>query len=174
MVKLLHDPAGPEGQNLLHQVTRPVDLTDDQLAATVDLAEPLDDALSPGNNPDLTFEIIAAIRLDRRGAALQMILRGAAGDAASPDPNLIQTLVNARRRLAIYTDRANPMTISEIAATDPIDIADVSRSLQLAFLAPDLIETILDERQPTSLSAHRLRRLDALPFLWEEQCALLA
>ncbi|MEM6547436.1 MAG: hypothetical protein AAF713_06785 [Pseudomonadota bacterium] len=103
-----------------------------------------------------------------------MMLRGAADDTASPDPNLIQTVVDARRRLAIYTDRANPKTISDIAALEAIDTADVSRSPQLAFLAPNLVETILDGRQPTSLSAHKLRRLNALPPLWEDQRAHLA
>ncbi|MEM7227163.1 MAG: recombinase family protein [Pseudomonadota bacterium] len=174
MVEVLHAPESPEGQHLLRRITRRVDLTEDQLTATIDLAEALADILSPDNDADLTLEISAPIRLDRRGAALQMILRSAAGDAASPEPNLIQTVVDARRRLAMYMDQANPKTISEIAATDSIDIADVSRSLQLAFLAPDLIETILDGRQPTSLSAHKLRRLDALPLLWEEQRTLLA
>ncbi|MEM8700044.1 MAG: hypothetical protein AAGF44_12785 [Pseudomonadota bacterium] len=174
LVELLHDPTSPAGQNLLRQIVQRADLSEDRLKARINLAEALDSESFPTADADLTSEINAPIRLDRRGAALQIILRGAAGDAASPDPNLIQTVVNARRRLAIYTDRAKPMTISKIAKKDSIDTADASRSLQLAFLAPDLIETILDGRQPTSLSAHKLRRLDALPLLWEEQRALLA
>ncbi|MEM0923890.1 MAG: recombinase family protein [Pseudomonadota bacterium] len=173
-VEELHDPASPDGQNLLRRIIRRVDLTEDRLNAKVDLAEALADSLSRDNDADLTFEIITPIRLDRRGAALQMVLLGAAGDKASPDPNLIQTVVDTRRRLAIYTDRANPMTTSEIAATESIDAADISQSLQLAFLAPDLIEAILDGRQPTSLSAHKLRRLHTLPLLWEDQRALRA
>ena len=65
------------------------------------------------------------------------------------------------------------MTLSQIAAMDGTDIADVSRSLQLAFLAPDHVGAILDGRQPPELTATKLKRLDKLPLLWEDQRVLL-
>jgi hypothetical protein len=49
----------------------------------------------------------------------------------------------------------------------------VSRSLRLAFLAPDLVEGILNGTQPIGLTAERLKRVD-LPLLWEDQRAVLA
>ena len=51
---------------------------------------------------------------------------------------------------------------------------DVSRSLQLAFLAPDLVEAILDDTQPIALTAERLKRAGELPLLWDEQRARLS
>ena len=50
---------------------------------------------------------------------------------------------------------------------------DVSRALQLAFLAPDLVEAILDGTQPVALTPERLKRARELPLLWEDQRAML-
>ncbi|NKB48598.1 MAG: hypothetical protein GKS02_04440 [Alphaproteobacteria bacterium] len=45
--------------------------------------------------------------------------------------------------------------------------------MQLAFLAPDITEAILAGRQPVELTAHRLKRIGALPLEWGHQRALL-
>jgi site-specific DNA recombinase len=49
----------------------------------------------------------------------------------------------------------------------------IRRLVGLAFLSPDLVETILQGRQPVELSATRLTALD-LPLDWVEQRRLLA
>ena len=48
-----------------------------------------------------------------------------------------------------------------------LDERYVSRILQCAFLAPDIVEAILDERQPADFSIERLRT--KLPLTWAEQ-----
>ena len=48
-----------------------------------------------------------------------------------------------------------------------LDERYVSRILQRAFLAPDIVEAILDGRQPPDFSLERLR--NGLPFGWAEQ-----
>ena len=45
-----------------------------------------------------------------------------------------------------------------------------SRSL-LAFLAPELVEAILEGTQPVGLTAEDLKRAGDLPLLWNEQRA---
>ena len=82
-------------------------------------------------------------------------------------------LVEARRRLAAYLDPAQALTISDIARREGTDVGDVSRSLQLAFLAPDLVEGILNGTQPVGLTGERLKRAE-LPLLWDDQRAALA
>jgi hypothetical protein len=74
---------------------------------------------------------------------------------------------------AAYLDPACVPTISDIAHSEGADIGDVSRSLPLAFLAPDLVDGILNGTQPIGLTAERLKRVD-LPLLWEDQHAVLA
>ena len=65
-------------------------------------------------------------------------------------------------------------SISEIAERDNIDRNEVSRFLPLAFLAPDLVEKILNGQQPVSLTANRLKRMSDLPVDWQEQRNLFA
>ena len=43
------------------------------------------------------------------------------------------------------------LTVSAIARRSDTNVGDVSRSLQLAFLAPDLVEAILEGTQPVEL-----------------------
>lgn len=120
-----------------------------------------------------SFRVAAPLRLTRRGPALRIVLGGATAPVSVPDPLLVRTLVEARARLAAYLDPTRALTISDIAHRDGSDVGDVSRSLQLAFLAPDLVESILNGTQPVGLTAERLKRAD-LPLLWDDQRAALA
>jgi hypothetical protein len=119
------------------------------------------------------FSVAAPLRLRRRGPELRIVLGGAAAPAPTPDPLLVRALVEARRRLAAYLDPDRALTVSDIARREGVDLGDVSRSLQLAFIAPDLVADILDGTQPVGLTCERLKRVD-LPLLWEEQGAALA
>ena len=116
----------------------------------------------------------APIHVKRRGGELKLVLQGAARQGSTPDANLVTAILDARRRFAEYTRTEDPLSISEIAAADGISAGDVSRSMQLAFLAPDLIEAILNGQQPIELTATRLKRIDALALLWEDQRRVLA
>jgi len=64
-------------------------------------------------------------------------------------------------------------TVRDVAREDKIDEGDVSRFLPLAFLAPDIVEAILNGKQPLELTPERLKRLRTLPESWEEQRQLL-
>jgi DNA invertase Pin-like site-specific DNA recombinase len=171
-VAALQDPQSSDGRAILPAIVRRIDLSEDMLRATIEFT-----ALPVADADELTIdlqpiEIEAPITLARRGAELKLVLKGAAGANALPDPNLVQTILEARRRLALYTNPHRPMTISEIASREAVNLGDVSRSLQLAFLAPEIVEAILDGRQPVSLTATQLRRLENLPLCWDEQRVL--
>jgi hypothetical protein len=55
------------------------------------------------------------------------------------------------------------LSVSDIARRGNADVGDVSRSLQYAFLAPDLVERILDGSPPMPLTTERLKRTGELP-----------
>lgn len=118
--------------------------------------------------------IVAPMQVQRRGHALHVVLQGAAAPSPKPDQHLVRALIEARARVLAYLKPEHSLTVSELADGEGADVADVSRSLQLAFLAPDLVESILDGSQPFALTAQRLRRLGALPLLWDEQRAEFA
>ena len=61
----------------------------------------------------------------------------------------------------------------EIARQDGVDDGEISRVLPLAFLAPDIVEAIVQGRQPVALTARHLKRLKPLPASWAEQRRLL-
>ncbi len=111
------------------------------------------------------------ITFGRRGVESKIILPGAA-KAPSPDNGLID-LVSNSYQWAQRIFKREVTSVREISLKDNIDEADVSRFLPLAFLAPDILETILSGAQPIKLTSEKLKRLRKLPQSWEEQRKLL-
>lgn len=172
-IEALADQVGAPGsdscQALLRSMLIRVDLLGTGLRAEVRFAtsqevtdaDPIDAALS-GIPP---FQISAAIQMQRRGPELRLVLQGAAASAPNPDALLIRTLIEGRIRAADYLDPELELSVSDIARRDGADVGDISRSLQRAFLAPDLVECILDGTQPLALTAERFKRIGELPLL---------
>ena len=57
--------------------------------------------------------------------------------------------------------------IDELAAAEKINSSYVSRLLRLTLLAPEMVEAILDGRQPEGVTLPRL--LEGVPVGWGEQ-----
>ena len=64
-------------------------------------------------------------------------------------------------------------SLQAIADRQGVSQRYVSRLLPLAFLAPDIVERILQGHQPTDLSAARLTNEFELPLGWAEQRELI-
>src|ERR671919_423745 len=109
------------------------------------------------------------IRLQRRGGRkLIMTPEGAAVPAPKPsrDDTLIKTLVRAhcwRRRI----ESGKAKSITDLAEQEGVTDAYVCRLLPLTCLAPDIVEVILDGRQPKGLRLAEM--LGNGPLVWEEQ-----
>ena len=105
----------------------------------------------------------------RCGKQVRLIVGDVSSENRSPDPKLIRLIANAHRWFEdLRTGRAK--TIAEIAARDRQQVSHVSRTLPLAFLAPDIVEMILDGRQPPTLMVERLKaRRQPVPMDWGEQ-----
>ena len=61
-------------------------------------------------------------------------------------------------------------TINELAAAEKINSSYVSRLLRLTLLAPDIVEAILDGRQPDGMTLPGL--MDPFPVEWGQQQAI--
>ncbi|MFN7306742.1 MAG: hypothetical protein ACK5TQ_09195 [Acetobacteraceae bacterium] len=58
-------------------------------------------------------------------------------------------------------------TINELAAAEKINPSYVSRVLRLTLLAPEMVEAILDGRQPDEVTLPEL--VEGVPVTWGEQ-----
>ena len=63
-------------------------------------------------------------------------------------------------------------TVGEIAVREKINKSCVSRVLRLTLLAPDILEAILDGRQPTEMTLPVLMRV--FPLEWKAQRTALS
>jgi hypothetical protein len=116
-----------------------------------------------------TLTIRIPIRLQRRGGRkLIMTPEGAAAQARKPsrDDTLIKALVRAHRwRRRIESGQAR--SITDLAEQEGVTDAYVCRLLPLTCLAPDIVEAILDGRQPKGLRLAEM--LGNGPFAWNAQ-----
>jgi hypothetical protein len=116
-----------------------------------------------------TLTIRIPIRLQRRGGRKLIITpEGVAAPARKPsrDETLVKALLRAHRwRRKIESGRAK--SITDLAEQEGVTDAYVCRLLPLTCLAPDIVEAILDGRQPKGLRLAEM--LGNGPLGWEEQ-----
>jgi hypothetical protein len=116
-----------------------------------------------------TLTIRIPIRLQRRGGRkLIMTPEGVAAPARKPsrDDTLIKALVRAHRwRQRIESGQAK--SITDVAEQEGVTDAYVCRLLPLTCLAPDIVEAVLDGRQPRGLRLAEVLRNG--PLAWDEQ-----
>jgi hypothetical protein len=108
----------------------------------------------------------------RRGVESRLVIGGEQPRPPSIDQRLIDTIARAMtwmQRLASGTTK----TTAELAREDGIDDGEISRVLPLAFLAPDIVEAIVQGRQPVALTTRYLKRLKPLPASWADQRRIL-
>ncbi len=64
-------------------------------------------------------------------------------------------------------------SLAEIAAREGLAVRYVGRLIRLAFLAPDIVEAIVEGRQPADLTAETVTRRIELPLERHSQRAAL-
>jgi hypothetical protein len=88
--------------------------------------------------------------------------------AMHADPAMVKALARAFRWKRLLDD-GRYASISEIAAAEKIDRGFLGSVLRLTLLAPDIVEAILDGRQPEGLRLSDL--LKPFPLEWDQQRA---
>jgi hypothetical protein len=117
-----------------------------------------------------TLTIRIPIRLQRRGGRKLIMTPEGAAAVPSPKPRRDETLVKALVRAHRWRRRIESglaKSITDLAEQEGVTVAYVCRLLPLTCLAPDIVEAILDGRQPKELKAAEL--LGNGPLVWEEQ-----
>ena len=126
------------------------------------------------DGPEDAVELTATTAFRRRGAEIKLVLPGLAlqTHSSTGDPALIKAIARGRAWFEeLATGRAR--SLQDLAKRDGISRRYIRRLVDLAFLSPELVEAILQGRQPVALTATRLTELD-LPLDWTEQHKLLA
>ncbi len=105
----------------------------------------------------------------RRGRKEIIVPEGLPGTRRSKRPTqepLITALARAFHWQELI-DIGRYASITELAETLGVDRSYVGRIMRLALLAPDIVEAIVEGREPSGLSLERL--VKGVPVVWEEQ-----
>jgi site-specific DNA recombinase len=167
--------AKAELRNFLRSICRRIQVHTDKVDVTLDLTRficrlhaEFDRTQSPEEtcaDHDVTLTIPA--RLRRTGMEMKLVIDNGS-DPANTDSGLIKILVRAYgiRDQLLQDSSLSPNDIAEREGVVP---SYVTRVFRLAFLAPDIIEAILQGKQPPELSVRKLMDDTRLPLNWNEQ-----
>ena len=106
----------------------------------------------------------------KRGGRKLIIAPNGADAWAPPRARIDNTMVKALARAHRWKkllDTGDYPTVQDLAEAEKINPSYIARILRLTLLAPDIVEAILDGRQPVGLQLDDL--LMPFPVGWEEQ-----
>jgi site-specific DNA recombinase len=130
-----------------------------------DSAEPLAKRKTRDRS-ELICLTIEAKRKHHGGEVHMVILPNSAPSVRHPKLSLIKAVARGRSWYERVLDGRNP-GLGSLAKQVKLEPRYVRKVLAFAFLAPDIIESILDGRQPLNLGFAKL--YDNIPFSWSEQ-----
>ncbi|WP_174291240.1 recombinase family protein [Sphingomonas bacterium] len=134
------------------------------------VAEALGVTLAPDVTPAIT--VAAEVTLTRTGKALRLVQdNGAAIGGGETNAAAVRLLIKARRWWR--TLRIGELTITELAATEKVSPAYLTRVLRLAFLSPEATEAVIKGRLRASVDVGSLTLAGPLPACWREQALRL-
>jgi site-specific DNA recombinase len=150
----------------LNRVSR-VELGAEQIGILVDLRD-----LLRGNPKTIRHTIQTEIR--RRGVEKRLVLGGFHNKSAAPrwDPALIKAIARSRQWFDGLVS-GEFRSLQTIADAEGVTRHYITRLLSLAFLAPEIVLSVLAGTQPVELTAEMLTKHSDLPLDWEEQRAVL-
>jgi site-specific DNA recombinase len=113
------------------------------------------------------YRVPAEIRF-RRDGAMKLVIGNEAADPAAADQALLKTVAKAH----MWAERlklGNADSVRAIAKAEGVTASYVARVLRLGFLGPQIVEAILEGRQPDTVSADQLLLKQNIPLIWAEQ-----
>jgi hypothetical protein len=120
-----------------------------------------------------TIKVFVPMTFQRRGGRKLIIAPDGAEDWAQPKPKqdntLIKAIVRAKRWQKMLEDGKMPSS-RQLAEREKTNPSYLARILRLTLLAPDIVEAILNGRQPKGLLLADL--LKPFPVEWDRQRAL--
>ena len=121
-----------------------------------------------------TLTVRVPLVFRKRGGRTQVVTPDGSDSWAPTRPRVDNTMVKAIARAHRWKrmlENGDFATISDLAAAEKINPSYLCRVLRLTLIAPDIVEAILDGRQPSGVQLDRL--LAPFPVEWQLQTELL-
>jgi hypothetical protein len=117
-----------------------------------------------------TITVRIPITWKRRGGRKVIIVPDGGDEWAPANPRPDETLIRALARAHRWKrmlEEGRYQSAGELAEAEDVTRSFVNRLLRLTLLAPDIVEAVLDGRQPKGLRLEDLTQ--TLPSAWDEQ-----
>lgn len=114
-----------------------------------------------------TMELVSDARLKRSGLAMRFVHENGAVASAIPSTSLPKLISKARRWWAIL--REGDICIAELARREGVTRSYMTRLVRLAFLAPAVIEAVLEGALRVGIDSERLTTPGAIDANWSVQ-----
>ena len=116
-----------------------------------------------------TVTLHVPFRVVKRGGLKEMKLPDGAAQPRRADSTLVKALARAFRWKRML-ESGEFATIAELAEREGIAPSYMTRLMRLSLLAPEIVDAIIEERQPSCVTLAKL--MDPFPLDWEAQRAL--
>jgi len=158
-----------EAASALIRLIERVRLKQGGIDVSIKLPIPSDEGRRDAATPkELALARFVPMRMKRRGVEMRLIIDGDAASLARIDLPLLDATARAYRwSNDLLVGRAR--SIGEIARREHLTARHVRRVMRLAFLAPRIVEAIVEGRQPADLSTLAMTQRIELPPLWSAQ-----
>jgi hypothetical protein len=160
---------------ILNKLIRRIGVSTKTIKLQVDMVAVLKQLLPNGTDgtpPEVmepVLEIAIAGQFIRCGKQVRLVIGNDDIVQAKPDDRLIQEVVRAQRWFDdLLNGRAS--SITELAKRDKCSASYISRKINLAFLAPDILQSIIAGTQPRSLTQERLSEHQQQLFMLHGRC----
>jgi len=108
------------------------------------------------------------MQIRRRGFEMRLVIPGSRAPVPMVDLTLLKTVARAHQwSNDLISGRVQ--SIGELARREGVTSRYVRKLLNVAFLAPKIVEAIAEGRQPPELTAEVLTKRIELPIAWTEQ-----
>ncbi|MEM9965980.1 MAG: recombinase family protein [Asticcacaulis sp.] len=171
LAKVMPEAAEPLSSAELLSLVHRVDIEEQALSLTLDLAALLQGTVPPASTTSqsaIYCRYVVSITLQRRRNELRLILN----ETASTDVNRDETLIRNIARGHVWFQQwltGAVTSLKDIAVREGLSREHVADIVHLAFLSPAVVQSILEGKQPAELNSRRLLAKDAIPLSWAQQ-----
>jgi len=126
-------------------------------------------ALVIPHEPPIRYERLVPLMLKRRGVEQKLVIEGPWGSRSrNVDAALVNTISRGFQWWSMLMS-GEVDSIEDLAKKVGLAGQTVGRIVPLGMLAPDIVEAIVEGRQPVTLTTRALLHDIAIPVSWEAQ-----